>query len=290
MIYCTCGHLLVESESSQNLNNWRLDALSIPHCVIKKGRPHGARHVSKEITKELTIVSNETQYIVIRNSKLAGPRRSASKWISWHRKTTPTVYPERSIWNIKNTGSSHQTNRARMHRCDFDQISEPQSQSWTVSTENQEKNVQNLLLFNYIRDGTLLPQVTHRGIGTRPKAGGAHEFYSFLICCSSFRLQLMAICCNRRGCEQHASHVTFSRWVTMTHMAQGSSQKSICKNGETCQEWATIRFAYSGNRQRCLVWLRKHQCKHGETCEQLRASVCWTFVKNNDADENVDAD
>ena len=37
VIYCTCGHLLVESESSQNLNKWRLDALSIPHHVIKKG-------------------------------------------------------------------------------------------------------------------------------------------------------------------------------------------------------------------------------------------------------------
>ena len=54
------------------------------------------RDVSKEITKEFTIVSNETQYIVTRDSKLAGPRRSASKWINWHRKTTPTVYPEQN--------------------------------------------------------------------------------------------------------------------------------------------------------------------------------------------------
>ena len=31
----------------------------------------------------------------------------------------------------------------------------------------------------------------------------------------------MAICCNRRGGgEQHTSHVTFSSWVTMTHVAQ----------------------------------------------------------------------
>ena len=44
VIYCTCGHLLVASESSQNFSQWRLDALSIPHYVIKKGRPHGARH------------------------------------------------------------------------------------------------------------------------------------------------------------------------------------------------------------------------------------------------------
>ena len=66
-----------------------------------------------------------------------------------------------------------------MHRCDFDQTSEPQSQSKTVSTENQAKNVQNTFLFNDIRGGTLLPQVILGGIGTRPKAGGAHEFNSF---------------------------------------------------------------------------------------------------------------
>ena len=77
VIYCICGHLLVESESSQNFHQWRLDALSIPHYVIRKGRPGGARHgklrhrnsiswsitrgrdVSKRILMEFTIVSNE---------------------------------------------------------------------------------------------------------------------------------------------------------------------------------------------------------------------------------------
>ena len=52
VIYCTCGHLLVESESSQNFNQWRLDALSIPHYVIKKRRLHGARHGKTEAQKE----------------------------------------------------------------------------------------------------------------------------------------------------------------------------------------------------------------------------------------------
>ena len=81
VIYCTCGHLLVESESSPNFHQWRLDALSIPHFVIKKGRrPRGARHgkteaqkehfvptmrggdVSKRNLKEFTIASNEIQH------------------------------------------------------------------------------------------------------------------------------------------------------------------------------------------------------------------------------------
>ena len=59
------------------------------------------RDVSKRIMMEFTIVSNQIQYIVTRNSKLAGPRRSASQWINGHRKTTPTAYPLRNIRDIR---------------------------------------------------------------------------------------------------------------------------------------------------------------------------------------------
>ena len=106
VIYCTFGHLLVESESSQNFSQWRLDALSIPHCVIKNNRlmvlgtaklkhrksiswPTTRGGDVSNILMEFTIASNEIQHIVIRKSKLAGPRRSASRWISWHKKISP---------------------------------------------------------------------------------------------------------------------------------------------------------------------------------------------------------
>ena len=56
--YCTCGHLLVESESSQKFHKLRLDALSIPHNVIKKERPHGARHGKAEAKKQYHIAFN----------------------------------------------------------------------------------------------------------------------------------------------------------------------------------------------------------------------------------------
>ena len=39
IVYCTCGHLWRESESSKQIHQWRLDAFSIPNCVLKKGRP-----------------------------------------------------------------------------------------------------------------------------------------------------------------------------------------------------------------------------------------------------------
>ena len=58
IVYCTCGQFLVESESRIKFNKLRLDALSIPHCVIKKGRCHGARHGKTEEQKEYHIAWN----------------------------------------------------------------------------------------------------------------------------------------------------------------------------------------------------------------------------------------
>ena len=44
IIYCTCGHLLKESEANPSSIQFTLDLLSIPKYVIKKGRPHGHRY------------------------------------------------------------------------------------------------------------------------------------------------------------------------------------------------------------------------------------------------------
>ena len=52
VLYCTCGHFLVESESRRKFIKLRLDALSIPHYVIAKVRYHGAPHGKTEDQKE----------------------------------------------------------------------------------------------------------------------------------------------------------------------------------------------------------------------------------------------
>ena len=52
IVQCFCGQFLVESESRSKFNKLRLDALSIPHYVIKIGRCHGARHGKTEEQKE----------------------------------------------------------------------------------------------------------------------------------------------------------------------------------------------------------------------------------------------
>ena len=44
IVYCTCGHLLRENQSSRDILRWTLDLFSIPNYVIKKGRPHGHRY------------------------------------------------------------------------------------------------------------------------------------------------------------------------------------------------------------------------------------------------------
>ena len=58
IVFCTCGQFLVEGESRRKFNKLKLDALCIPHYVIKKGRFHGARHGKTEEQKEYHIAWN----------------------------------------------------------------------------------------------------------------------------------------------------------------------------------------------------------------------------------------
>ena len=44
IVYCTCGHLLKESEANRGAIQCTLDLLSTQNYVIKKGRPHGHRY------------------------------------------------------------------------------------------------------------------------------------------------------------------------------------------------------------------------------------------------------
>ena len=58
IVYCTCGHLLRENQSSRGILQWTLDLLSIPNHVIKKERPHGNRHGKTEEQREHFIAHN----------------------------------------------------------------------------------------------------------------------------------------------------------------------------------------------------------------------------------------
>ena len=58
IVYCTCGQCLFDSESRRKFDKLRLDALSIPNYVIKKGPTHGARHGKTEVQKKYHLALN----------------------------------------------------------------------------------------------------------------------------------------------------------------------------------------------------------------------------------------
>ena len=112
IVYCTCGQFLIDSESTRKFNKLRLDAISIPDYVIKKGRCHGARHGKTEEQKEyhtawgmhgrdavrkstpkvdilhvFTIDFSEIQLIVNHNAQSDGQNKSAKSGVNLQKKT-----------------------------------------------------------------------------------------------------------------------------------------------------------------------------------------------------------
>ena len=140
VIYCTCGHLLVESESSHKFHQWRLDALSIPHYVLGMRWLRGARHRKIEAPKDRFVCHNARKRRIKNNFdgihdrfqrdpenrdsqlKLGGPRGSALQWKNWHRKTTLAERYRKLVYLTEQIGQG----------C-TDQTSEQQSQQWTAS-------------------------------------------------------------------------------------------------------------------------------------------------------------
>ena len=58
IVYCTCGHLLKESEANRGAIQCTLDLLSIPNYVIKKGRAHGHRYGKTTEQREYHVAHN----------------------------------------------------------------------------------------------------------------------------------------------------------------------------------------------------------------------------------------
>ena len=67
IVYCTCGHLLKESEASRGAIQCTLDLLSIQNCVIKKGRPHGHRFGKTKEQRDHHIAHNLRKRCIKRN-------------------------------------------------------------------------------------------------------------------------------------------------------------------------------------------------------------------------------
>ena len=171
-----------KQKTSVFANSWRRSRVILiekhfkPICIkIASTTPFSDD--SKAMIREMDNVELfvETQHIVIHNSKLAGPRRSASQWINWHRKTTPIANPMRSMRDIKKTLVSH-TEQIGQECTDETPIRLPnRSHINEPSPPRIRKNVQNQSLFSSTKDGTRFLPVLHGGVGT--KTGGAHNLF-----------------------------------------------------------------------------------------------------------------
>ena len=197
VIYCTCGHLLVESESRRKFDKLRLDALSIPHYVIKKGRCHVARHGKTEKQKEYHVARNAWK----RCCKRVDSQGEHFKGIHV-RYLRDQVYRESQLligWTEqKCTEMDELTKQNQTYRLSTEEFKRYQRQwyltmnksgknvpmrlrpdfraavSKTVFILNQVRKLQNQYLLKNTGDGTL-PQAIPGG--TRPKVGELMIFF-----------------------------------------------------------------------------------------------------------------
>ena len=108
MICCTCEQFLVESESRRKFHKLRLDALSIPHYVIKKGRCQSTRKnwrtervpYSLECVEEMLQKSWLSKCTLQRYSRPLSQRPSLS-WI-----TTPNWLDRAKVHRDGRTGKT----------------------------------------------------------------------------------------------------------------------------------------------------------------------------------------
>ena len=296
VIYCTCGHLLVESESSQNFHQWRLDAFSIPHYVIKKVRPRGARHGKAESQEEHFVVHNARKRCIKKefwwNSR-SFPTRFSTSWFAtqnWldrgevHRdgeigKGSPLLLPILwGVWEIKENGI-YITEQAEMHRWNSDQTTEQQSQRWTVYTENPEKNDLNQFTF----------------INTK---GGFDVFFNqYLMMAVEWKLvELIFLCCSKIVAADGnlleptgvwTEHLRTSHFLVFARMCNDVSHDigSRCQ----CASYRTILCFFAIIAKLRLDALsiphfgikkeRPHGARHGETEAQKQYHVAFNAWK-----------
>ena len=254
IVHCICGQFLVDSESTRKFNELRLDALSIPHYMIKKGRCRGARHGKTEEQKEYQIAWNawkrcckkidsqgdilqvftidfsEIQFIVNHNSQSDGQNNSAKSGMNLRNKIIHINSLQRNREDTKDNGISPWTSQAKMGRWDFDPIFELLSLSKIVSTASQANKLQNPLLQNNTEDGILLQ--AHRGETSLNGIGSELiRFFWWLFCYSWFRSQSIAIHCNRRVVWPDTPQTSFlsrtSHFIIDVH-THCMAQVSVC--------------------------------------------------------------
>ena len=186
IVYCTCGQFLVDSESRRKFfNKLRLDALSFPNYVIKKGRSYGVRHGKTEEQKEYHVAWNAWKrcckkvdsqgghFTGIHDRFLRNPvyRKSqlSIEWTELKCKEMGELAREDHTYHLsveeyrryQDNGILLWTKKANMSLWSFDLITEPLSWWKIAFTTSQVSKLQNQYLQNNTGDG--IPLQAHRG-------------------------------------------------------------------------------------------------------------------------------
>ena len=182
-VCCTCGHLLKESESSQFFHQRRPDALSIPHYVIKKERPRGARHGKTEAQKEHFVAHNARRRCLKKKFKGIHDR--------FQRDSTYRDSPLKIGWTEEKGIAMVKLAQEKHSYCPSSEEYERYRKHWYISMNKLGKNaplrlrsdfriavtIMNRLLENL--EKMTRTKVLHGGSGI--KTVGAHYYYYYFM-------------------------------------------------------------------------------------------------------------
>ena len=178
-----------------------------------------------------TIDFSEIQFIVNHNSQSEGQHKSAKSGMNLHKKTIQNISLQRKRKDTKDNGILLWTKQAKMGLWNFDLILEPQSWSKIVDTTNQENKLKSVSIQINTDDSIHL----HARRGGTSLNGIGIELNNFLIawisfCYSWFRLQSIAIHCNRREVLTDTPHTRlFLEHFDFVHTSHcGSRCRSVC--------------------------------------------------------------
>ena len=216
--YCTCGRCLIDSESRRKFNKPRLDALTVPNYVIKKGRCHGARHGKTEVQREYHLTWNAWErcckkvdsqgkhFTSIHDRFLSDPDKSAKSGTKLQKKIMYIISLHKKRKDTRTMVSFSEHSRQKWAH---------ETSIWFQSScldENRlhhesEEQVEERLHPDQQRRSHSSPS-TSRWDKSECNWKWAHKiFYLLIFCYSWFRLQSIAIHSNRRGVQIETPHM-----------------------------------------------------------------------------------
>ena len=143
---------------------------------------------------------------MIRNSKLAGLRRSASQWINWHRKTTPTAYPVRNMREI-NILVSH-TERIGQ-KCTDETRSDFRTAVTFMNRLHRESGEERPEPIPFHQNPSWHPSSSSSSSWWQWEKWRSSNFIMFLNCVVAGSSTADGNLLQPTGCKQYTSHVTF---------------------------------------------------------------------------------